>query len=158
LVEVTGEKAEAAITGIVGENVANLPRKGLLADHAHLKEGKNVAVKTVVSPRTVEGKSGAQDLLRESIKADGIVSHREGKGGVGLLAENVSLPGERGAVDDQGGSDTAVATVAAAVLRPLDAPDDAGTTAPAAAAVATALKQSIITEGDVKDGIRRGVR
>jgi len=157
LVEVTGGKAGTAITGIVGENEANLPGKGLLAGHAHLKDGKNVAAKTVVSLRTVEGKIGAQDLLRESIEAEGIVAHREGKGGVGLLAENEGLRGEGGAVDVQGRSGATVATVAAAVLRRLDAPDDTGTTA-APAAPATALKQSIITEGDVKDGIRRGVR
>lgn len=86
------------------------------------------------------------------------MARREGKGGVGRPAENEGLRAEGGAVDDQGSSDTAVATVAAAVPRQLDAPDDTGTTA-AAAVVATALKQSIITEGDAKDEIgRRGVR
>jgi len=88
MVDVTGEKTESAIPGKVGENVANLPEKGLLAGHAHLGEGRNVAVTTVVNPHAVDGTIGDQALLRESIEAEGIVTRREGKGGVARLAEN----------------------------------------------------------------------
>jgi len=149
----TGENPEIVIVGenpeivIVGENAANLPR---LACRAHQGDQRDVAAATAVSPRAV--------LIRGSIGAVGIVARREGRGGVGRPAENEGLRAKGGAIDDRGSSGTAVATVAVAVLRRLDAPDDTGTTA-AAAVVATALKQSIITEGDAKDEIgRRGVR
>lgn len=105
LVGVTGEKQIVK----VGENGANPPGKGLLACLAHLEEKSNIAAPTAASPRAA--------LLRGSIGAAGIVARLEGKGGVGRLAENEDLRAEGGAVDDQGGSGTAVATVAVAVLR-----------------------------------------